>query len=115
MDILTSAEGPYIQAAEAMVLSFLTNNPGPHNVYVISREAESFRDLSLLCDLAGARFNLLNPGVHIRGMRGPSHAVKRGRKRATYHRIYAGLLLPPRMSKILYLDADVLVRTSVAE
>jgi hypothetical protein len=51
MDILTSAEGPYIPAAEAMLFSFLSHNPGPHSVYLLSQEYPGrFRDIALLCD-----------------------------------------------------------------
>jgi lipopolysaccharide biosynthesis glycosyltransferase len=116
MDILTSAEGRYIQAAEAMLFSFLSHNPGPHTIYLLSQEAPSrFRDIARLCDLAGAGFNLLNPNLHVRGMRDASSAIKGAKNVATYHRIYAGQLLPPEVCRILYLDADLLVRTSIAE
>ena len=76
MDILTSSEGRYIQAAEAMLFSFLSNNPGSHTIYLLSQEAPSkFRDLARLSDLADVRFNLLNPNLHVRGIGDASSAM----------------------------------------
>jgi lipopolysaccharide biosynthesis glycosyltransferase len=115
MDILTSAEGPYIPAAEAMLFSFLSQNPGRHSIYMLSQEAPAlFRDIGQLCNLAGSDFALLNPNALVGRLEGASTRINRGKSMAQYHRIYASHLLPPELPKVLYLDADLLVRHSLA-
>jgi lipopolysaccharide biosynthesis glycosyltransferase len=115
MDIVTSAEGSYIQGAEAMLFSFLSYNPGPHSVYMLSQEDPGrFHDIGRLCALAGTRFCHVDPRALVCGMRGARDRVNGVKNMATYHRIYAGHLLPPGLSKVLYLDSDLLVRRSLA-
>src|SRR5688572_20333822 len=105
MEILTSAEGPYIQAAEAMLFSFLSHNPGPHSVYLLSQEDPGrLHDIGRLCELAGASFSHLDPHAHIFRMEGAKNSINFETTMAMYHRIYAGHLLPPEVSKVLYLD-----------
>ncbi len=115
MEILTSAEGAYIPAAEAMLFSFLSHNPGPHSVYLLSQEDPGrFHDIGRLCELAGASFSHLDPRALVSRMKGASKTINSEKSMAMYHRIYAGHLLPPEISKALYLDADLLVRRSLA-
>ena len=97
-----------------MLYSFLSHNPGQHSVYLLSQEDPArFRDIGRLCELAGSAFTLLDPRASVRRMRGASNTINNEKSMAMYHRIYAGHLLPPELSKVLYLDADLLVRRSI--
>lgn len=113
MNILVCAENDYIKPLSVMLYSLFANNSDVSDVFMIANESGELETVRATCDAFGVRLTLLNPSIKNIG-EAPTkiHGV---RTNSMYYRIGAGRLLPETVDKILYLDADLIVRKNLSE
>lgn len=113
MHVLVAAELDYIQHLEVMMFSLLLNGNKLEEVFLISEaEEDEFLRLAGICSAWSVPLRLLRPGPMALG--GAPRAIHGIRNISTYYRLLAGQLLPAGIDRVLYLDADLIIRKSLA-
>ena len=111
MNILISVDDKFLEIAKVMLFSIKSNVQEKINVYVLYQEAskafESFA--KSMNGLGGVEVYKLDvPEDFVQGYKVTLHYSI-----AMYFRIFAHLLLPESIDRILYLDADIIVNKDI--
>lgn len=109
MNLLVTIDANYINPFKTMLHSFFTSNPNEKNVtlYLLHSEISSDKldDLQEYCTCFGAKLIPLtvDPALF-------EHAPTSKRyPKEMYYRLLSPLILPQDLSRILYLDPDILI------
>lgn len=106
--ILVSFDGNYIAPFRTMLTSLLINNPAEHFHIWLLHSAVSSDDLNALsayCEALETEFT----AVHVSRDCFQNAPVSKQYPQEMYYRLLAPLLLPDSLSRILYLDPDLLI------
>ena len=117
MNIACSADDKFIQHCCIMLTSVLINNEDV-DVYLLSEgiSSESFDKISIeVARLNGRLHYILINNEVINKLPLPEFANLKHISKATYYRLFLSELLPNSLDKIIYLDCDVIVRSSLRE
>jgi len=112
MDLLLTFDDNYTQHAGVTICSLLANNPGAHTFHVISDGISDHNRalLAALCDASGSsiRYYSVDAATAAQfpvgeGTINPDLTI------ATYFRLFMADLLPQSVTKVLYIDCDIVV------
>ena len=115
MNILVSCNDNYLMPLEVMLKSFFDSNPSPipHQIYMLrsalSKEADD-ELRSVVTSLGGEYFSILVDSSVFDGADTKAYISKE-----TYFRLMAADYIPKEIRRILWLDADIIVRKSLKE
>ena len=115
MNILVSSNDRYKVPLMVMLSSFIRHNPvrdgEKHTVWLIESEMSEpvYREIEAF--LAEKSVNLRR--LHVSGELFAEAGTRAYISRETYYRLLAGNLLPETENRVLWLDADMLVRSSI--
>lgn len=115
MNILVSCNDNYLMPLEVMLKSFFDSNPSPvpHQIYMLrsslSKEADD-RLGDLVDSLGGVYHSIPVDSSDFDGAATKSYISKE-----TYFRLMAAEYIPEEVDRILWLDADILVRKSLKD
>jgi lipopolysaccharide biosynthesis glycosyltransferase len=115
MNLVITLDKNYLQHAGVMLRSLLESNPGTSfNLYIICDERMHEEDWKKLEEVYhGSPLNIfrikIDPTI-FEGFKLSEHASP-----ANYYRIELGNLLPATVSKVLYLDVDIIINKPLNE
>lgn len=116
IDILCATDENYVSYCGIMLTSLLENNKDVHvNIYILAAglsEASETR-LNSLAAHYDCTVNIIGPDIALFKdcpVREGDHVSQ-----AAYYRIMCGRLLPEHVTKVLYLDCDIIVNTGIAD
>lgn len=114
MKILVSAEKDYFGPLAVMLYSLLYNNRQADEIFLLTQgEARDIERIQKVCSSFGVPLRVINPTV---GELGDAPGKIHGqRTEAMYYRLQADRLLPDRVDRVLYLDADLIVRKNLQD
>lgn len=112
MKILVSAERDYFGPLRVMLYSLMHNNPQVDEIFLLTQGAMSdIEQIDRVCSVFRVPLRVINPTV---GELGDAPGKIHGqRTEAMYYRLQADRLLPASVERVLYLDADLIVRKSL--
>jgi len=106
-----TVDSSYLRYSKASLKSLIKNNPGKHSVCFVSRDDvtqdEDWSDLVMIANNAGWILNYfpLNFGGYT-----PDFIHSRSWSEPSYYRLWLYCSLPDEISKVIYLDTDVLCK-----
>lgn len=112
MKILVSAEKDYFGPLAVMIHSLLHNNRQVDEIFLLTQGAAGdIERIGEVCSSFGVPLRVINPTV---GALGDAPGKIHGqRTEAMYYRLQADRLLPESVDRVLYLDADLIVRKNL--
>lgn len=114
MNILIAINSAYMQPAKVMLYSLAVHNLEELNVYLLYNNIKK-EELRSLGDFISRRCHGELHPIEIDGTCFQRFSVGGHFSIETYYRIYAQYLLPQDMERILWLDADIIVKGAIAE
>ncbi|MBD2593981.1 glycosyltransferase family 8 protein [Nostoc spongiaeforme FACHB-130] len=114
ISVVCTIDSEYAQHCCVMLTSLFANNPDQHfNIYVITDELSSFKieKLKQFLSNSGHNFSLLPINKNHLKDAPVSHHVSI----AAYFRLLVAEVLPEILTKVLYIDSDIVFRHSIAE
>ncbi len=115
MNILVSCNDRYIMPLMVMLTSLFSSNPSVagnrHTVYMLESDlTEQANERIALCI---AKFHAEYVRIHLSGDAFATAKTKPYISKETYYRLLAAEYLPREMERILWLDADIIVRKNI--
>ena len=112
MKILVSAEKDYFGPLAVMLYSLLHNNPQVDEIFMLTQGAMSdITRIEKVCASFRVPLRVINPALGgVGDAPGKIHGV---RTEAMYYRLQADQLLPKHVDRVIYLDADLIVRKNL--
>ena len=114
MNILVAVNQKYVPQLKTLLFSLGQNNPQKNNIYLMSSELKqnTIEELTLFAE------NRCNSSLHILAV--DPEQFKNAKILShfsveMYYRIFAVEYLPSDMDRILWLDADIIVKESISE
>lgn len=114
MNILIAINSAYIQPAKVMLYSLAVHNQEYFDVYLLYNNIKDKEIRNLGNFISRRCHGELHP-VEVDATCFQKFSVGGHFSIETYYRIYAQYLLPQSVERILWLDADVIVKDSIAE
>lgn len=111
MNILLTFDNNYSSHAGVVIASFVSNNVGSHNFYIVSDYISEDNKRKLKECAPTSHFYYIGIDKHLAemfpmGKRMANHYVSV----AAYYRLFALSLLPASIERILYVDSDIVFR-----
>lgn len=112
MNILVSAEKDYFGPLAVMLYSLLYNNSQVEEIFLLTQgDAQEITHIDKVCSCFGVPLHVINPTL---GKLGDAPSKIHGHTtEAMYYRLQADQLLPEYVERVLYLDADLIVRKNL--
>lgn len=122
MNILCSTDHHYIMPTSVMLTSLLSHNAESDiHIHVMIDQSVTETDCNSLRKVAATASNtfisfyLLEPELFVGFPLGEDYQSQHIQSMAAYYRLYASKVLPLSVNKIIYLDGDIIVRSSLRE
>lgn len=112
MNVLVTVNSNYIRPLKIMLTSFFEFNKGRHSIFFLYNNVTSgeIEEIRRLVEGAGSILCPVRMTEECAGL-----PVFQYFSVEMYYRLFAGQMLPPEETRVLYLDPDILIRGSLEE
>lgn len=114
MNLLMAINQRYVPQMKVLLYSIADNNESKVDVYLMHREL-SGKDLADIKDIVQEKLNGSLHEIHIENEFLATARINHHFSIEMYYRIFASEFLPRNMDRILWLDADIVVKKSLQE
>ena len=115
MNLMLSVNDKYCEPAMVMLTSFLTNNSFEHNDIYFLYGNVSAENIGKISSFIGSKYDVSFYPIKINENDMPLLPIDYHFSIETYYRFFAQELLPENVERVLWLDADMIVRKSLEE
>ena len=118
MNIVVSTDDNFVQHCATMLVSLLENNKSGISIYLLSEGITNSNNIFLqeiVSSRGGFYYYIQVDPMLLNGFPMPDLQELAHISIATYYRLLIPVLLPKSVSKVIYLDCDIIVRKSIQE